>query len=256
MNINYPEMINLFSKVVWPLPRISSLFLTMPLISSIMVPARIRVIFAMVLAFLCAPTIADNLSFLQFDGRYIGFVSYEILLGILMGFILQIVFQIFILGGQIIAMQAGLGFAVMVDPASKASVPLISQFYLMMISLIFLSLNGHLAILNALLSSFREMPIGHVEISQSMLGSILNFSGWMFKEAVLVALPAILALLIVNLAFGVMTRVAPQLNIFSMGFPLTLLMGMVIIHFSLPGVSAQIADSLEQGMQVIIGLLH
>ncbi|KTD12158.1 flagellar biosynthetic protein FliR [Legionella jamestowniensis] len=256
MNINYPEMINLFSKVVWPLPRISSLFLTMPLISSVMVPARIRIIFSMVLAFLCAPAIADNLSLLHFDGRYIGFIGYEILIGILMGFILQLVFQVFILGGQIIAMQAGLGFAVMVDPASKASVPLVSQFYLMMISLLFLSLNGHLAVLNALLSSFREMPIGQVDISLSVLGSILTFSGWMFKEAVLVALPAILALLIVNLAFGVMTRIAPQLNIFSMGFPLTLLMGMVIIHISLPGVSSQIADSIEQGMRLIIGLLH
>ncbi|WED43748.1 flagellar biosynthetic protein FliR [Legionella cardiaca] len=256
MNINYSEMINLFSKIVWPLPRISSLFLTMPLISSVLVPVRIRIVFSMTLAFLCAPAIADSLSLLHFDGHYIAFVVYEILLGILMGFILQLVFQVFILGGQIIAMQAGLGFAIMVDPASKASVPLLSQFYLMMISLIFLSLNGHLAVLNALLSSFREMPIGNVDISLSALGSILTFSGWMFKEAVLVALPAILALLIVNLAFGIMTRVAPQLNIFSMGFPITLLMGMVIIHISLPGVSSQIADSLEQGMQLIMGLLH
>ncbi|KTC86405.1 flagellar biosynthetic protein FliR [Legionella brunensis] len=256
MNINYPEMINLFSKVIWPLPRISSLFLTMPLISSVMVPARIRIIFAMVLAFLCAPIIADNLSLLHFNGRYVAFLTYEILLGILMGFILQLVFQIFILGGQIVAMQAGLGFAVMVDPASKATVPLVSQFYLMLISLVFLSLNGHLAVLNALLNSFREMPVGQVDISLSALGGILTFSGWMFKEAMLVALPAILALLIVNLAFGVMTRVAPQLNIFSMGFPLTLLMGMVIIHISLPGVSTQIAESLEQGMQLIMGLLH
>lgn len=256
MNINYPEMINLFSKAVWPLPRISSLFLTMPLISSVLVPSRIRVVFAMVLAFLCAPVISDNLSLLNFDGRYIGFLTYEILFGILMGFILQLVFQIFILGGQIIAMQTGLGFAIMVDPASKASVPLVSQFYLMLISLIFLSLNGHLAVLSALLNSFREMPIGDVNISLSAFGKIIMFSGWMFKESVLVALPAILALLIVNLAFGVMARVAPQLNIFSMGFSLTLLMGMIIIYISLSGVSSQIADSLDQGMQLIMGFLQ
>lgn len=256
MNLNYQAMISLFSQIIWPLPRISGLFLTMPLISSVLIPTRIRLVFALALAFLCAPAIPANLSLLHFDGQYLVLVMHELLLGILMGFVLQLVFQVFVLGGQVIAMQAGLGFATMVDPASKASVPLISQFYLMMVSLMFLTLNGHLAVLDALLSSFREMPVGKITIGLSAIASVVSFSGWMFKEAVLVALPAILSLLIINLAFGVMTRVAPQLNIFSMGFPITLLMGMVIVRISLPGVSAQIADSLEQGMRLIIGLLH
>ncbi|MDI9817634.1 MULTISPECIES: flagellar biosynthetic protein FliR [unclassified Legionella] len=256
MDIDYQDLIRLFSKLIWPLPRISGLFLTMPLISSVLLSARIRVVFAMSLAFLFSWTIPDSLSLLNFNGQYLVVVVYELLLGILMGFVTQLAFQVFILGGQIIAMQAGLGFAVMVDPASKASVPLVSQFYLMMVSLIFLSLNGHLAILEALLGSFRVMPVGNADIGLTALGSVLNFSGWMFKEAVLVALPAILSLLIVNLAFGVMTRVAPQLNIFSIGFPITLLMGMVIIRISLPGVSSQIKDSLDQAMLLVRGLLH
>ena len=256
MNLNYQTVISQFSQVIWPLLRISGLFLTMPLISSVLVPMRIRLVFAMTLAFLCAPAISTSLSFLHFNSAYVAFIVHELLLGLLMGFVLQLVFQVFVLGGQVIAMQAGLGFATMVDPASKASVPLVSQLYLMMMSLTFLSLNGHLAVLDALLSSFRQMPVGTIAVGLSAIGSVLTFSGWMFKEAVLVSLPAILSLLIVNLAFGVMTRVAPQLNIFSMGFPITLLMGIVIIRISLPGVSAQIADSLEQGMQLIIGLLH
>ncbi|KTD16503.1 flagellar biosynthetic protein FliR [Legionella jordanis] len=256
MNIQYQDMINLFSKFIWPLPRISGLFLTMPLVSSTMVPARIRIIFAMALSFICAPFIAESLSFLHFNAGYVLFLVQEILLGVLMGFILQIVFQIFIMAGQVIAMQTGLGFAIMVDPASKVSVPLLSQFYLMLISLLFLNLNGHLAILEALLSSFQNLPIGKISLDASSLGKIIMFSGWMFKEAVLVALPAILALLIVNLAFAVMARVAPQLNLFSMGFPITLLMGMFIIYISLPGISAEAGKSLEQGMQLIVGLLH
>ena len=256
MNLNYQAMISQFSHVIWPLPRISGLFLTMPLISSKLVPSRIRIAFALVLAFVCAPFISDQLSFLHFEGRYVVIVFHELLLGLLMGFVLQLVFQVFIIGGQVIAMQAGLGFATMVDPSSKASVPLVSQFYLMMVSLMFLVLNGHLAVFDALLSSFQEMPVGKISLGFSAIGSVLTFSGWMFKEAVLVALPAILALLIVNLAFGVMTRVAPQLNIFSIGFPLSLIMGMVIIRISLPGVASQIMDSLEEGMRLIIGILR
>lgn len=256
MNLNYQAMISQFSQIIWPLPRISGLFLTMPLISSMLVPTRIKLVFALALAFLCAPFISDSLSFLHFEGRYLIIVIHELLMGLLMGFVLQLVFQVFVMGGQIIAMQAGLGFATMVDPATKASVPLVSQFYLFLISLMFLVLNGHLAGLDALLSSFREMPVGKISLGFSAIGSVLTFSGWMFKESVLVALPAILSLLIVNLAFGVMTRVAPQLNIFSMGFPITLIMGMVIIRISLPGVASQITDSLEQGMRLIIGILH
>ena len=153
-------------------------------------------------------------------------------------------------------MQAGLGFAVMVDPSSRASVPLISQFYLMMVTLVFLSLNGHLVVLDTLIESFRIMPIGNITLENSIVWKVILFSGWMFKEAVLISIPAILSLLIVSLSFGIMTRVAPQLNIFSLGFPITLLMGIAIIKIGLPGVGAQIADSIEQGMFFIKGMFH
>ncbi|CDZ78562.1 Flagellar biosynthetic protein FliR [Legionella massiliensis] len=256
MNLNYQAMITQFSQIIWPLPRISGLFLTMPIVSSLLVPTRIKVVFALAMAFICAPFIPENLSFLHFEGRYVALIAHELLMGLLMGFILQLVFQVFIIGGQLISMQASLGFATMVDPATQASVPLVSQFYQMMLSLMFLVLNGHLALFDALLSSFQKLPVGQLNVGLSELGSVIAFSGWMFKESVLVALPAILSLLIVNLAFGVMTRVAPQLNIFSLGFPISLIMGMVVIRISLPGVAAQITDSLEEGMRLIIGIFH
>ncbi|WBV72077.1 flagellar biosynthetic protein FliR [Legionella pneumophila] len=169
---------------------------------------------------------------------------------------MQIVFQVFILGGQIISMQAGLGFAVMVDPTSNASVPLISQLYLMVTTLIFLALNGHLAILETLIESFRIMPIGKSSLDPSVVWSTIMFSGWMFKEAVLISIPAILSLLIVSLSFGVMARVAPQLNLFSLGFPITLLMGFVIIKIGLPTVGTEMVESIKHGIQFITGILR
>lgn len=256
MELEYETLISHVSRIVWPLMRISGLFLTMPILSSVMMPVRVRIIFALTLAVIVSPMVSVSMSFLHFQSTHILYVVHELLIGILMGFVLQLVFQVFILTGQIIAMQSGLGFATMVDPASKASVPLVSHFYLLMVSLTFLALNGHLVVLDTLLESFRMAPIGQNEVDITQIASVIQFSGWMFKEAVLIALPAILALLLVNLAFGIMTRVAPQLNIFSLGFPITLIMGMVIIRISLPGVFEQIADSLEQGLLVIKGLLQ
>lgn len=208
------------------------------------------------MALVVAPFIPEELSFLHFQGIYIVYLLQEIFFGILMGFILQIVFQSFVIAGQIIAMQSGLGFAVMVDPASRASVPLVSQLYLNLLTLIFLSMNGHLALLDAFLESFKMLPPGQKILDLNTLWRVIIFSGWMMKEAVIVALPAILSLLIVNLSFGIMARVAPQLNIFSLGFPITLLMGMVIVYCSISGIVGQMQDSLMEGMQMVKGMMH
>lgn len=256
MNVDYQAMIRTLSQVVWPMWRIGGLMLTVPVFSSVLISSRIKVLFVLALGWICAPFVPPQLSFLHFNGLYLVYMMQELFLGMLMGFALQLVFQIFVLGGQIISMQAGLGFAVMVDPSSKASVPLVSQLYLMMTTLIFLALNGHLTLLDALLNSFKMMPIGQSPIDNAMVWQVIMFSGWMFKEAVLISIPAILSLLIVSLSFGIMTRVAPQLNIFSLGFPITLIMAMVIIKIGLPGVGTEIVASIEQGMQFIIGMLR
>lgn len=256
MSVDYQTMIQLFSQVTWPMARISGLMLTVPVLSSRMLPARIKIFFIFALSWVCAAMVPTSLSLIHFNGIYVVYFVQELFFGLLMGFVLQLVFQVFVLGGQIISMQAGLGFAVMVDPASKASVPLISQFYLMMTSLVFLSLNGHLALLDALMESFRLMPIGQVSIDSATLWNTITFSGWMFKEAVLISIPATLSLLIVSLSFGIMTRVAPQLNIFSLGFPITLLMGILIVKVGLPSVGAEMAEAIKFGLHYIIGIFH
>ncbi|MGL6029538.1 MAG: flagellar biosynthetic protein FliR [Legionella sp.] len=256
MSLDYPTMIRLFSQIIWPMGRIGGLVLTVPFFSSVLIPKRVKVFFVCILSWACADFVPAELSFLQFNGMYVVYIIQEVFLGILMGFVLQLVFQVFVLGGQIISMQAGLGFAVMVDPSSKASVPLVSQFYLMMTTLIFLSLNGHLALLDAVMEGFKLMPVGQVTIDNALVWRVILFSGWMFKEAVLISIPAILSLLIVSLSFGIMTRVAPQLNIFSLGFPITLLMAFVIIKIGLVGIGAQITESIEEGMHMLIGLIR
>ncbi len=256
MTLDYLYFINTFSKLVWPIARFTGLMLSVPVFSSSLMPARVKVVFILALALVVMPMVPDNLSFVDFKGVYLLYLIQEMLLGLLMGFVFDLVFQVFVLGGQIVAMQAGLGFATMVDPASKASVPIVGQFYLIMVTLMFLSLNGHLVLIESLVESFKLMPVGTVHLDNDTVWRVVTFSGWMFKEAVLVALPAILSLLLVSMSFGIMSRVAPQLNLFSIGFPMTLLMGFVIIYFGLPGVASQIEESFVKGMQVIKGLVQ
>ncbi len=100
------------------------------------------------------------------------------------------------------------------------------------------------------------MPIGQVNIDNSALWQVIMFSSWMWREGVLISIPAILSMLVVSLAFGIMTRVAPQLNIFSLGFPITLLMSMLVIKISMPTVGLEMVSSLEHGMEFIMGMLH
>lgn len=256
MDLDYQTMIRMASQVIWPFGRIGGLLLSVPVFSSVLIPSKIRVLFLFVLSWVCAPLVPAELTFLDFNGLYVIYMLQELFLGVLMGFVMQMAFQVFIIGGQIIAMQAGMGFAVMVDPASKASVPLVGQLYLFMVTLIFLALNGHLAIIDALMESFKVMPVGQMSVSHSMVWYVISISSWMFKKALLISIPALLSLLVVSLSFGVMARAAPQLNIFSLGFPITLLMGMVIIKVGLPSVAAQMADIIDDGMRFITGMLH
>ncbi|WP_040534633.1 flagellar biosynthetic protein FliR [Legionella drancourtii] len=256
MDFDYQTLIRVISQVMWPFARIGGLLLSVPVFSSVLLPSRVKVIFLFVLSWVCSPLVPEELTFLNFNGAYIVYIAQELLLGLLMGFVLQFTFQVFILGGQIISMQAGMGFAVMVDPASKASVPLVGQLYLIMMTLIFLALNGHLMIIETLMDSFKKMPVGHSGVTSSMLWHVITISSWMFKKALLISIPALLSLLVVSLSFGVMARAAPQLNIFSLGFPITLLMGIVVIKIGLPSVAAQMVDIIDEGMRFVVGMLH
>ena len=155
-----------------------------------------------------------------------------------MGLSLQLLFQVHVMAGQIIAMQMGLGFASMNDPSMGISVAVVAQVFTMLVTLLFLAMNGHLVVLEVLVESFNTLPIGETLAATDFEALVYRFS-WVMASAILIGLPAIAALLIVNLSFGVMMRAAPQLNIFSIGFPLTLIFGLFILWVLLSNVLGQ-----------------
>lgn len=224
---------------LWPLFRIMGFFMVAPIFGAQVVSSRVRLMLAVTMTMLVAPTlpalpVIDGISL-----QAMIIVFQQVLVGIAMGFMLQVFYQIFVITGQIIAMKMGLGFASMVDPSNGITVAVISQAYIVLVNLVFVVSNGHLVMIEMLAQSFDVIPVGFDGVSREALTLILQSGSWMFAASLLLALPAITALMIVNIAFGIMSRAAPQLNVFSLGFPVTLIVGLVLFWVSLAGFLSQ-----------------
>jgi len=235
---------------MWPFMRIGAMLSMVPVLGSQLVTMRIRLMLAVMLAVMVAPLTSNvpQVDPLGFQGLIIG--GHQILIGLAMGFTMRMVFAAFVHGGQIIAMQMGLGFASMIDPQNGVQVPVVSQFYLILTTLIFLAVNGHMIVIEVLVNSFRTLPISTEGMSVNGLWTLVSWGSQMFSWAVVIALPAVTALLVANLAFGVVTRAAPQLNIFAVGFPMTMTLGFVVILATLGGIVHQFNSILGEGLSL------
>ncbi|MGC1509496.1 flagellar type III secretion system protein FliR [Ketobacter sp. MCCC 1A13808] len=238
-DVTVPQIYQWIGQYFWPFCRISAFFTIMPILSTQLVPMRIRLGLALAVTLVVAPLVdpVPMVELLSLHSFLI--IAQQIMVGLAMGFVLQLLFQIFVVGGQMVAMQNGLGFATLVDPVNGVNVASISQIYLMTVNLLFFALNGHLAVMYLLGSSFEHMPVSTVGLPAQNLLELVRLASWMFTGAVLVALPSIIALLVVNLSFGVISRAAPQMNIIAIGFPFTMVLGLVIIWLGLGNVLPQ-----------------
>ncbi|MDJ0873292.1 MAG: flagellar biosynthetic protein FliR [Gammaproteobacteria bacterium] len=240
---------------LWPFFRIGAMLAVTPLFSARYVPVRVRLGLAAALTIVVAPTITATPSVAPFSAEGLLITLQQVLIGVLMGLALRLVFTVFELAGQIVAQLMALHFASLVDPNSGVQVPMLSQFYLVLATLAFLALNGHLLCIEVLAESFEIIPVGVHGMGRDGFWSLVLQGGWIFSAAVLFALPVVAALLIVNLAFGVMTRAAPQLNIFAVGFPITMIIGFSLMLVTLPGVSAQFEQLFSDAIAYLRALL-
>ncbi|PAV27366.1 flagellar biosynthetic protein FliR [Tamilnaduibacter salinus] len=214
---------------LWPLFRIGSFMMAIPFIGTNLVPARVRLGLALLMTFLVAPLIGDVPRVDALSADAVVITLQQVLIGAGLGFALTALFQLFVIGGQMIAMQMGLGFASAVDPSNGVSVPVLSQIYSITVTLLFLAMNGHLVAFEIIVESFNMLPIGTTGLASETYWQLAHRISWMFVSAMLLALPAVSAVFIVNISFGVMTRAAPQMNIFSLGFPIGLIFGLFAI---------------------------
>lgn len=248
------EIIALIASFIWPLTRILGLIAIAPPFGNNAVPTRVKLVLGIMLAMIIAPAVKplENVDLLSLTAIVI--MLQQLIIGMSMGFIIRIVFAGIELSGEIIGLTMGFGFASFFNPLSQTRSSAISQFLILVSTLIFLTLDLHLSLFASLLDSFRTIPIS----SELTLGfsaeKLVLFGSELFSIGLQLALPIIAALLIANIALGILTRAAPQLNLYGIGFPLTIAVGFFMVSLILPYMNGPIQNAFNSGINAIQSL--
>jgi flagellar biosynthetic protein FliR len=215
-------------RILWSALRVSGVVMIAPIFGAMFIPMRVRILITMVLAVAMMPAVGTVPVFSALSVEGLLAVSQELAIGLAIGFMLKVAIEAAVMAGQLVSTGMGLSFAMVVDPQS-GSMPLLGRFYLIIATLLLLAGNAHLQLIAIVAQSYALMPIGTGGLGAGAARHIADFGGLMFSGAVKLSLPAVTAMLMVNVAFGVISRAAPTLNLFAVGFPITLLMGFLIV---------------------------
>ncbi len=237
-----------YGAVFWPLVRVLALFSAAPLLSHRAIPLRIKVALGVAIALVLMPNVPSPSLSDALTAPGLALLTQNILVGLVIGFTVRIVFGAFEMAGEIIGLQMGLSFAGFFNPASGTSENAVASFMSMLALLCFLSIDGHLMLVHALAESFRVFPLTDTASMPMDFARIARLASDMFAIALSLALPFIAVLLLINIVLGVLARVAPQLNIFAVGFPLTLLAGMGLLFTFLPYIEGPLRAALERAV--------
>lgn len=257
--MEYPAsvVLDFIANYFWPYTRISAMLMVMSVTGARFVSTRIRLYLGLVITFAVMPAIPAvpaDLQLLSFQGFMT--TLEQLIIGVAMGMVTQFMVQTFVMLGQILGMQASLGFASMVDPANGQNTPLLGQLFMFLVTLFFLATDGHLKMIQLLVMSFKSLPIGSGSLTAVDFRELALWLGTMFKVALSMSLSGIIALLTVNLSFGVMTRAAPQLNIFSLGFAFALMVGLLLCWYIISGLYTHYDLYWNQGEQQVCSLIR
>ncbi|MBY0574463.1 MAG: flagellar biosynthetic protein FliR [Undibacterium sp.] len=254
LSINSNELISMLAAFLWPLTRILGFISVAPPFGNSGVPVQIKIALGVMLALIVAPTLEplNQIDMLSIAGIMI--LMQQFVVGLAIGFMVRLVFAGVEMAGEIAGLTMGLGFATFFDPNTRGRSSAISQFLVILTSLLFLALNVHHALFEALVMSFKTIPIStHL----SMGFSVLKLAVWaeeIFKTGVMLSLPIVAALLITNIALGILTRAAPQLNLFGIGFPITIGVGFLMLDMILPYLALPLEATFQHLLDAINNL--
>lgn len=240
------------SPIFWPFLRVLAMFTTAPVFSSRAVPLRGKIALAFFIALAMQaslpvmPVIGFN------DPQALGAVIQQIGVGLAIGFAVRLVFSAVELAGEVVGFQMGLNFASFFDPTINAQSSAVARFFGQMTSLLFLVMNGHLMVLLAINRSFQSFPVDQNFLEALAHMKLYRLGTDVFASALWIALPMVGMLMFVNLALGVISRVAPQMNIFAVGFPVTLMVGLIGITVTLPMLDQPFMALMERAIEIFV----
>jgi flagellar biosynthetic protein FliR len=242
-----------YGSVFWPLTRILALFAAAPVLSHQAIPVRAKVGIALAITLAIAPVVSSPPLAGLLEARGFVQLAHNILIGLALGFAVRIVFVGIELAGQLVGLQIGLSFSAYFNPDSRESENVVSNFMALLVLLMFLAIDGHLILLSALVDSFRAFPAEATSLSPIEPLALVRAAADIFAIALTICLPILAVMLLVNVVLGVMARVAPQLNLFAVGFPLTVLAGLAALVLFLPTLETPMRAVLQKGLAALPG---
>lgn len=241
--------------LIFSMVRIGAAFLAAPIFGAVAVPVQVRVILSAAIGILTlnvttvpAPTEIFSLTTFLAIGA-------EALIGLALGFVLQIAFAAPLVAAETIGISMGIGFAAAVDPQNGQQSPALGNFLSVLLTLLFLSVDGHLILVDLIVRSYVVMPPGVSWLAPERLQDIALFGGYAFTAGLLLALPVGFLLLCMNVAVGMLSRSAPSLNLFAVGLPASLLVGVIALFVALPAMSDYMLVIAREGLDATQSLV-
>ncbi|OCG10322.1 flagellar biosynthetic protein FliR [Gilliamella sp. wkB178] len=224
------DFFSLITDCFFPFVRLLALIMVAPITGDKELPSRVKIALALCIAILLPlPRAADNITLFSLMGIWI--ILQQIVVGVMIGFAMQITFMTVRFAGELISMQMGLGMATFFDPIGGPSTSVLSRLINIITLLIFLSVDGHLWLFHALATSFDIIPVGVMPLKDNGFLALIEVNALLFINGIILALPLMTLLLIINMALGLLNRITPQLSIFVVGYPLTLLLGLTMLTY-------------------------
>jgi len=240
--------------LMFPMVRLLALISTSPILGNKQVPKRVKIALAVLMAIIIAPTLAPMPAVSVGSPQGLLIIIQQVIIGTAMGFSMRLIFTAVEMAGEFAGLQMGLGFASFYDPQNSSYSPIIAQWLGVIASLAFLAMDGHLMILAAVAESFHTLPVGNMMATQSYL-AVASWGASIFANGLQICLPILGALLITNLALGILTRAAQQLNLFAIGFPITLTVGFFILSFTIPYLVPIMDRLTQEGLATALKLM-
>jgi flagellar biosynthetic protein FliR len=250
ISVTYAQLNAWMTAFLWPFVRILALVATAPLVGHMSVPTRVKIGLAAFIAMIVSPTLGPLPPATVFSAAGIWILVNQFLIGAALGLTMQVVFSAIEMAGSLVGLQMGLGFATFFEPSTGPSA-VVSNFLNAIAMLAFVAFDGHLQMIAALVATFQTVPISANLLNAPGWRTLVEWGGMVFSAGLLLGLPIVAAVLIANLALGILNRAAPQIGIFQIGFPVMMLVGMLLLQLMLPNMIPFFARLFDLGIDAL-----